>query len=256
MAADYRSVQTGMWREDEWFQTLELDARLFWMYLFTNPSASVAGIYRLPLRTMAFESGISQERIEQLLDQFAKAHKAYYENGVVWVRKMRDYQLPGKVSPQLQAHIVKEIAKIPAGYLKSEYIKAYGYPSDTVSIPSLTETETETETQTETPPGSGNSGPLADVCDAYHRNIGLLTKIIADKLADDVVEYGAPWVLDAIAIAVTAEKRDLRYVEGVLKKWRQNGRTNGNGKSPPPQAGYAIRYTDAGAFLPDGSKVE
>lgn len=108
------------------------------------------------------------------------------------------------------------------------------------------------ETETETT----SSGPLAEVCDAYHRNIGLLTKIIADKLADDVEEYGAAWVLDAIAIAVTAEKRDLRYVEGVLKKWRQNGRTNGNGKAPPPQAGYAIRYTDAGAFLPDGSKVE
>lgn len=254
MAADYRSVQTGMWREDEWFQTLEIDARLFWMYLFTNPSASVAGIYRLPLRTMAFESGIAQKRIEQLLDQFARADKAYFEHGVVWVRKMRDYQLPGKVSPQLQAHIAKEIGKIPSGHLKTEYLKAYGYPIDTVSIPPLTETETDTET--DTTPAAGSGGPFAQVCDAYHQNIGLLTKITSDKLADDVTEYGAQWVLDAIGIAVTAEKRDLRYVEGILKKWRQSGRTNGNSRPPPAQAGYAIRYTDKGAFLPDGSQVE
>lgn len=150
MAAEYRSVQTGMWREDEWFQTLELDARLFWMYLFTNPSASVAGIYRLPLRTMAFESGVDQDRIEELLAEFAKAGKAYFANGVVWVRKMREYQLPGKVSPQLQAHIAREIDKIPAGHLKDMYLKAYGYPIDTVSIPRLTDTETDTETETDT----------------------------------------------------------------------------------------------------------
>ena len=48
MAAEYRSVHTEMWRADDWFQELPLDARLFWIYLFTNPSASVAGIYRLP----------------------------------------------------------------------------------------------------------------------------------------------------------------------------------------------------------------
>ena len=34
-------------------KTLPTDARLLWIYLFTNPSASVSGIYKLPLRTMA-----------------------------------------------------------------------------------------------------------------------------------------------------------------------------------------------------------
>ena len=55
--ADFRSIKTSMWREDEWYQELEIDARLFWIYLFSNPSATVAGIYKLPIRTMAFECG-------------------------------------------------------------------------------------------------------------------------------------------------------------------------------------------------------
>lgn len=80
--------------------------------------------------------------------------------------------------------------------------------------------------QSNSPAGSGDA--CAQVYDAYHENIGVLTKITSDKLADDVSEYGAQWVLDAISIAVTAEKRNLGYVEGILRKWKQGGRTNGN----------------------------
>jgi hypothetical protein len=159
MAADYRSVQTSMWRADEWFQLLDTDARLFWIYLFTNPSASVAGIYKLPLRTMAFETGLDVQRVADLLTQFAQDGKAYYEAGVVWVRKMREYQLPGKVSPQLAAHIEGELARIPDGHLKRRYQMTYGYPIDTVSILNLTETETDTDTETVQQPAAPSPAP-------------------------------------------------------------------------------------------------
>lgn len=157
MAAEYRSVHTEMWRADDWFQTLPTDARLLWIYLFTNPSASVSGIYKLPIRTMANETGLDLTRVTELLAEFREAKKAYYQDGIIWVRKMRDYQLPGKISAQLIAHLNKEIAKIPDGYLKREYLIAYGYridtyskPVDTVSIPRATDTDTDTETDTET----------------------------------------------------------------------------------------------------------
>ncbi len=69
MTAEYRSVQTRMWREDDWFQDQPIDARLLFIYLFTNPSASVSGIYRLPLRTIIFESGLPAERVNELMAQ-------------------------------------------------------------------------------------------------------------------------------------------------------------------------------------------
>lgn len=77
---------------------------------------------------------------------------------------------------------------------------------------------------------------FAKAYDAYHANIGMLTKVISDKLADDVTTYGPDWVVEAIGIATTAEKRNLGYVEGILRKWKQEGknvkRTNGNGRGP------------------------
>ena len=133
MAAEYRSVQTRMWREDEWFQELEIDARLFWIYLFTNPSASPAGIYRLPLKTMAFESGIDYDRICDLMDQFSQAGKAYQCGGVVWIVNMRRLQFPdldGSGAWQIATRIQKDIDCIPdSNPLKQEYLMRNGYPT-------------------------------------------------------------------------------------------------------------------------------
>lgn len=86
--------------------------------------------------------------------------------------------------------------------------------------------------QREEPP-AGSDLAFAQVCSVYEQNVGMLTKIISDKLADDVATYSAPWVTEAIGIAVTAEKRDLRYVEGILSKWKHEGKgakRNGNGR--------------------------
>lgn len=133
MGADYRSIQTRMWREDEWFQTLDVDAKLFWIYLFTNPSASPAGIYRLPIRTMSFECGIDAGRIGALFSEFSEAGKVYYDSGVVWVVNMRRLQFPtlidGSREWQTAVRIAKDIDAIPDKcQLKAQYIAHSGYP--------------------------------------------------------------------------------------------------------------------------------
>jgi hypothetical protein len=158
MTAEFRSVQTRIWREDDWFQSLPTDARLLFIYLFTNPSASIAGIYRLPLRTIEFESGIPTDRIKELLAEFARVNKVHYDSGVVWVVRMRENQLPGKISDQVRKRLTKDIASIPDCPLKIQYLRHYGYCTDTVSIPFATDTDTDTHTDTETHTEQAASG--------------------------------------------------------------------------------------------------
>jgi hypothetical protein len=123
-----------MWRADEWFMDLPTDARLFWIYLFTNPSASICGMYQLPTRTMAFESGLPHDRVLELLQQFAAQDKCYYENGTVWVVRMRENQHGGKLSKPQEIGIETDIAKVKPSPLKNAYLKHYGYPIDTLPI--------------------------------------------------------------------------------------------------------------------------
>jgi DnaD/phage-associated family protein len=80
--------------------------------------------------------------------------------------------------------------------------------------------------------------PAAAVFTAYQDNIGACTKITMDKLDGDIKDYSADWVIKAIQKAVSAEKRSLSYVEGILKGWKRDGMDNGS----KPSHVFAERY--------------
>lgn len=58
----------------------------------------------------------------------------------------------------------------------------------------------------------------------YEENIGPLTPIIADLLRDSEVTYPAAWIEEAVSIAVQRGIRNWRYVEAVLRRWKEKGR--------------------------------
>jgi DnaD/phage-associated family protein len=64
----------------------------------------------------------------------------------------------------------------------------------------------------------------AAVYSAYQNNIGLLSGVISEKLDADIVEYTAAWVIDAIEESTRQEKRSLAYIEGILKRWKRDGK--------------------------------
>ncbi|MEZ0397356.1 MAG: DnaD domain protein [Anaerolineales bacterium] len=57
----------------------------------------------------------------------------------------------------------------------------------------------------------------------YEENIGPLTPLIADALKDAEQTYPPEWVAEALEIAVTRNKRNWRYVEAILKRWKEEG---------------------------------
>lgn len=58
----------------------------------------------------------------------------------------------------------------------------------------------------------------------YEENIGPLTPLIADRLTAAEKRYHADWVADAIEIAIVNNARSWRYIETILKNWKENGR--------------------------------
>ncbi len=148
--AEFRKVHTKIW-EDDWFYSLPLDGKILFLYIITNRFASIAGIYKLPMRYITMETGISSDRVSELLTEFRKAGKAEYEDGIIWVKNMRRYQ--SSDSPKVQIAIDNDIYSIPNCPLKKRYLE---YHMDTVSIEypysndTVSPTETETETKTET----------------------------------------------------------------------------------------------------------
>jgi len=58
----------------------------------------------------------------------------------------------------------------------------------------------------------------------YEENIGPLTPLIADALKDAEETYQPEWIAEAIELAVTNNKRNWKYAEAILKRWKEEGR--------------------------------
>ena len=60
----------------------------------------------------------------------------------------------------------------------------------------------------------------------YEQNIGLLSPLIADRLADALLRYPEIWIAEAIGEAVAYNRRSWRYIERILENWATEGRSD------------------------------
>lgn len=60
----------------------------------------------------------------------------------------------------------------------------------------------------------------------YEQNVGLVTPIIADRLIEALELYPERWIEDAIAAAVSYNRRNWRYIQRILETWATEGRSN------------------------------
>jgi DnaD/phage-associated family protein len=77
----------------------------------------------------------------------------------------------------------------------------------------------------------------------YEENIGPLTPLIADMLKEAEELYRNEWFEEAITIAVKNNKRNWKYVEAILKRWKEAG-THGQ-KDQQSSGKSSERYTDS-----------
>jgi DNA replication protein len=58
----------------------------------------------------------------------------------------------------------------------------------------------------------------------YEQNIGPLTPLIADALKEAEAEYPPEWLEEAMNEAVQRNKRSWKYVDAILRGWKEEGR--------------------------------
>jgi DnaD/phage-associated family protein len=84
----------------------------------------------------------------------------------------------------------------------------------------------------------------------YEQNIGPLTPMIAESLKEAAREYPAQWIVEAIGIAVEANKRSWRYIEKILDRWQHEGKQDIQGEKPG-EAPQSIFEEDGRRYIPD-----
>ncbi|MBA7637690.1 hypothetical protein ES703_45336 [subsurface metagenome] len=98
----------------------------------------------------------------------------------------------------------RAVAKIKNGELVLAGLKAGG--------------QARPDVDTEAPP---------DIFTLYEQNVGMLTPMIADELREAEKLYPGTWIGEAIKEAVSLNKRSWRYIERILERWAEEGRSDG-----------------------------
>jgi DnaD/phage-associated family protein len=81
----------------------------------------------------------------------------------------------------------------------------------------------------------------SNVFQLYEENIGALTPLIADMLREAEKDYPSTWFVEAFEIAVAKNARSWKYVEAVLRRWKEKGY---DGKNKKNAIQDFKRYTD------------
>ncbi len=88
---------------------------------------------------------------------------------------------------------------------------------------------------TRQPPTTGE--PRANIFALYERHIDILNHSVAEQLRAAEEEYPADWIADAIAVAAERNARSWRYIDAVLRNWKQE-------KQPRSVAGITHQARD------------
>jgi DnaD/phage-associated family protein len=64
----------------------------------------------------------------------------------------------------------------------------------------------------------------SNVFKLYEENVGALTPLLSDMLREAEREYPGEWFEEAFEIAVTRNVRNWKYIEAILRRWKENGK--------------------------------
>mgnify|MGYP001590121599 FL=1 len=133
--AKNRYINTKFW-SDNWVKEKlnPLDRYLF-LYFLTNEHTNIAGIYEIPLSTIAFETGIDKEELQREMLKRLEP-KVFYVDGWVCVVNFERHQAI-RGNPKIQRGIELAKNEIPNEILEEFKKKTkitYTYNIDNVSI--------------------------------------------------------------------------------------------------------------------------
>lgn len=146
--AEYRTIRMAFWT-DPYIEELETEAKLLYVYLFTSPHTNNLGILEATRRKIAYETGISIEKINKCLVKFANAGKIVIdeEHNALLLTRFIKHQTT--TSPKIAEGLKKLFPLIPskrfADTLSALYPTVFNkceYRIDTVSIPYQTQDDT------------------------------------------------------------------------------------------------------------------
>src|SRR3990167_9698107 len=119
--AKIRYINTRFW-DDNYTSNLDPIEKLLFLYFLTNTSTNICGIYEIPLKKVAMDTGIEKDMVAKVMERFTKEQKIFYVNGWVGIKNFIKHQ---SLNPKVKLGIKIGLEAIPKDILDN--MIAYGY---------------------------------------------------------------------------------------------------------------------------------
>jgi len=240
-------IQNSIWGDPD-FERLSADAKLLYLWSFTNPLCNMSGVYKVSELRMARDTNLPAARVSKALSELLEAGFLVYQDSLLWVRSRVKYMRT--TSPTMARSITNDLKDVPADapiflgfmqmyegtkWLRDELQKA-GDKKPTVEP--KTDTPSEGSARgTDGFHGNGNgygkgSVSSSSVSRATDREDTEEIRNLCTLLADLIEANGSKRPTDA---AVEGWRRDVRLM------LEQDDRT-------PAQIDAAVRWSQANSF--------
>ena len=113
--ATQRYISTSFW-DDNWIQTLDPSEKLLYLYLMTGPLTNIAGVYKITVRRIVFDTGFNQDTITHIFDKFEKNYKAHRVGEYVVIPSWPQHQKWEK-APKIREGIISVLQDLPNGMI-------------------------------------------------------------------------------------------------------------------------------------------
>lgn len=119
-------IQRAIW-EDEDFADLSVDARLLYIWSFSNERCNVAGLYKVRTKAMEVDTGLTEARTAAALAELERARFVTYVDGVLFVRSYVKHTRMR--SPNMAIGIAKAVKAIsPDHPQRRAFLEKYTVP--------------------------------------------------------------------------------------------------------------------------------
>lgn len=206
-----RSIDTELWTHPD-YQQLSTEAKLLYLYSFTNSHCNAAGLYRISPRTMAFETGLNEESLPQLFTELKPLDVVWLNvQSTVWVKEFLKHQNRSSI-------FLKAVASALDRISDRELIGDFLRYNETISVqlPSSCQASGQPEQ-----PESGSDGNCP-----YHDIINLWRELVPSLPKPDY-----PKSISPRAKAINArwkENRDLAAFRDIFVKVETSDFLKGN----------------------------
>ena len=131
--SDYCILNKQFWSDTYVSEELDTAGKLVYLYLMTNSAVNIAGLYEISRRRIAFETGVDDDEIGNILEKLGTDGKIVYDGRVCWLCNFHKYN-KWTYSAKTASAVAKHVNSTPAGIVRNAFIEYFSAREDCAKI--------------------------------------------------------------------------------------------------------------------------